>query len=190
MNRSIVFSFLLFALLPLLGCQQSSQSSCRIMGTMENHALDGKTVYLVPVLGPHDAAHVDSTTIKDGQFCFNVDSTEVKVIRVGYRYREGIEDVLVVSEPGTVKVRVGKISSCGGTPQNDSLQVWKEGMERYRALFIQLSKKQIVVSDSVRTALMRLSDEQRHYIADFTLRQPQGALKDFLLRLYPLPNKR
>ena len=117
MNRSVIHSFLLLALLALSGCRPNSTSSCLIKGTMEDHTLDVKTIYLVPLVGPHDAAHVDSTTIENARFQFEVDSTEVKVIRVGYRYREGIEDMLVVSEPGTVNVHIGKLSSCGGTPK-------------------------------------------------------------------------
>lgn len=162
------------------------------MGTMEGHTLDGKTIYLVPLLGPHDAAHVDSTTIENARFEFEVDSTEVKVIRVGYRYREGIEDMLVVSEPGTAIVHIGKLSSCGGTPQNDSLQAWKDSMERYRMLLyqLQLAKRKTNDKDAVQTRLEQLYDRQQHYIADFTERQPKGALKDVLMKLYPQPNNK
>lgn len=192
MNRSALLSLLLLALLSLSGCRQSHQSSCHIMGTMEGHTLDGKTIYLVPLLGPHDAAHVDSTTIENARFEFEVDSTEVKVIRVGYRYREGIEDMLVVSEPGTVIVHIGKLSSCGGTPQNDSLQAWKDSMERYRMLLyqLQLAKRKTNDKDAVQTRLEQLYDRQQHYIADFTQRQPKGALKDVLMKLYPQPNNK
>ena len=180
MNRSAILSLLLLALLLLSGCRQSHQSSCLIMGTMENHTLDGKTIYLVPLVGPHDAAHVDSTTIENARFQFEVDSTEVKVIRVGYRYREGIEDMLVVSEPGTVNVHIGKLSSCGGTPQNDSLQAWKDSMERYRMLLYQLqtAKRKTNDKDAVQARLEQLYDRQQRYIAEFTKRQPKGALKD------------
>lgn len=162
------------------------------MGTMEDHTLDGKTIYLVPLVDPHDAAHVDSTTIENARFQFEVDSTEVKVIRVGYRYREGIEDMLVVSEPGTVNVYIGKLSSCGGTPQNDSLQAWKDSMERYRMLLYQLqtAKRKTNDKDAVQARLEQLYDRQQHYIADFTERQPKGALKDVLMKLYPQPNNK
>lgn len=192
MNRSAILSLLLLALLLLSGCRQSHQSSCLIMGTMENHTLDGKTIYLVPLVGPHDAAHVDSTTIENARFQFEVDSTEVKVIRVGYRYREGIEDMLVVSEPGTVNVHIGKLSSCGGTPQNDSLQAWKDSMERYRMLLYQLqtAKRKTNDKDAVQARLEQLYDRQQRYIADFTKRQPEGALKDVLMKLYPQPNNK
>ena len=67
MNRSAILSLLLLALLLLSCCRQSHQSSCLIMGTMEDHTLDGKTIYLVPLVGPHDAAHVDSTTIENAR---------------------------------------------------------------------------------------------------------------------------
>ena len=192
MNRSAILSLLLLALLLLPGCRQSHQSSCLILGTMEDHTLDGKTIYLVPLVGPHDAAHVDSTTIENARFQFEVDSTEVKVIRVGYRYREGIEDMLVVSEPGTVNVNIGKLSSCGGTPQNDSLQAWKDSMERYRMLLyqLQLAKRKTNDKDAVQARLEQLYDRQQRYIAEFAKRQPEGALKDVLMKLYPQPNNK
>lgn len=192
MNRNVILSFLLLILLLLTGCRERGLASCHIMGTMADHHLDGRTIYLVPLLGSHDVAHVDSTTIRDGQFRFAVDSTEVKVIRVGYRYREGLEDMLVVTEPGTVHVRIGRLSSCWGTPQNDSLQAWKDRMERYRrSLYtLQMAKRQTAVPDSLQAALTRLYEGQRRYIAQFTARQPQGALKDLLLKLYPQPIRR
>ena len=192
MNRSAILSLLLLALLLLSGCRQSHQSSCLIKGTMEDHTLDGKTIYLVPLVGPHDAAHVDSTTIENARFQFEGVSTEVKVIRVGYRYREGIEDMLVVSEPGTVNVHIGKLSSCGGTPQNDSLQAWKDSMERYRMLLYQLqtAKRKTNDKDAAQTRLEQLYDRQQRYIAEFAKRQPEGALKDVLMKLYPQPNNK
>ena len=166
MNRSAILSLLLLALLLLSGCRQSHQSSCLIMGPMENHTLDGKTIYLVPLVGPHDAAHVDSTTIENA--------------------------LLVVSEPGTVNVHIGKLSSCGGTPQNDSLQAWKDYMERYRMLLYQLqtAKRKTNDKDAVQARLEQLYDRQQRYIADFTKRQPKGALKDVLMKLYPQPNNK
>lgn len=131
MSKYCILFLCFFALWINLGCVQDHKADCQIMGTVEGHVLDGKTIYLVPVLGPHDASHVDSATISNGRFRFAVDSAEVKVIRVGYRYRENIEDLLVVSEPGTVKAHIGKVSSCGGTPQNDSC---KRGKSRWNSL--------------------------------------------------------
>lgn len=187
MSKYCILFLCFFALWINLGCVQDHKADCQIMGTVEGHALDGKTIYLVPVLGPHDASHVDSATISNGRFRFAVDSAEVKVIRVGYRYRENIEDLLVVSEPGTVKAHIGKISSCGGTPQNDSLQAWKEQMEQFRQTLamLQQAKMQSSRPDTVNLLLTQLYRHQQQSIAAFTKRQPKGALRDFLQKLYP-----
>ena len=187
MFKYCILFLCIFALWISVGCVQDHKAKCQIMGTVEGHALDGKTIYLVPVLGPHDASHVDSATISNGQFHFAVDSSEVKVIRVGYRYRENIEDLLVVSEPGTVKAHIGKVSSCGGTPQNDSLQAWKDQMEQFRqTLFmLQQAKMQSSRLDTINIHLTQLYQHQQQSIAAFTKRQPKGALRDFLLKLYP-----
>ncbi len=187
MTKYCILFLSLFVLWCNAGCRQGRQSRCQITGTVEGHALDGKTIYLVPVLGPHDAAHVDSTTITDARFTFHVDSTEVKVIRVGYRYRENIEDLLVVSEPGTVHAYIGRLSSCGGTPQNDSLQVWKDQMETFKRNLFTLQKAKTLSErpDTVISALQRLYQNQQQSTEAFTKRQPKGALRAFLLKLYP-----
>lgn len=109
----------------MAGCQSPNKQLCRIHGKMESGRWDGKKIFLVPMFGLQDAAHVDSVVIKDGTFEFAVDTVEMKVIRVDYHYRDGVQDLLVVSEPGDVEVTIGANSITSGTPQNDSLQVWK-----------------------------------------------------------------
>jgi hypothetical protein len=114
----------------LTACHTTPQSY--ITGSIHGANLEGKKVYLVPMYGPQDKEHVDSAFIHDHHFFFKKDSTELAIVRVDYHYRYGLEDMLVITEPGQVKVTIGPISSCGGTPQNDSLQVWKEEVMRFR----------------------------------------------------------
>ncbi|HAT61630.1 MAG TPA: hypothetical protein DCS83_03640 [Prevotella sp.] len=118
-----------FMILILSGC--NSAPRCHIIGYV-NASLEGKKIYLVPLFGPQDKDHFDSTFIHNHHFFFKKDSTELAIVRVDYHYRYGLEDMLVITEPGQVKVTIGPISSCGGTPQNDSLQAWKKEVMRFR----------------------------------------------------------
>ena len=118
-----------FLILILSGCHSAPR--CHITGYV-NASLEGKKIYLVPLFGPQDKDHFDSTFIHNHHFSFDKDSTVLAVVRVDYHYRYGLEDMLVITEPGSVKLTIGPVSSCGGTPQNDSLQVWKEEVMRFR----------------------------------------------------------
>lgn len=73
----------------MAGCKSAEKGNCRIHGTMESNRWDGKKIFLVPMFGLQDAAHVDSVVIKDGKFEFVADTTEMKVIRIDYHYRDG-----------------------------------------------------------------------------------------------------
>ena len=74
---------------------------------------------------------VDSMVVADGKFAFTADTCDLRVIRVDYHFRIGVQDLLVITEPGDLVVNIDSISSCKGTPQNDSLQAWKERTERF-----------------------------------------------------------
>lgn len=113
----------------LSGCHSAPR--CHITGSV-NASLEGKKIYLVPLLGLQNKDHVDSTFIHNHHFSFDKDRTVLAVVRVDYHYRYGLEDMLVITEPGQVRLTIGPVSSCGGTPQNDSLQVWKEEVMRFR----------------------------------------------------------
>lgn len=171
----------------MAGCQSQPEGVCRIHGTMESKQWDGKRIFLVPMTGPQDAAHVDSVVIKDGKFEFTADTAEMKVIRVDYHYREGAQDLLVVSEPGDVKVTIGSNSVSSGTPQNDSLQVWKDQLmtfnQAYRQLRMQASEAK---NDSIlMTKGKEVQQQLQDYNRAFTARQPKGVLREFLERMYP-----
>ena len=48
------------------------------------------------------------------------------MLRVDFKVRFGTQDLLVVTEDGTIHATIGALSHAGGTPLNDSLQVWKD----------------------------------------------------------------
>ena len=100
------------------------------MGTI-NPKFNGKKIFLVPMTRPATMETVDSMVVTDGKFAFTADTCDLRVIRVDYHFRIGVQDLLVITESGDRVVNIDSISSCKGTPQNDSLQAWKERTERF-----------------------------------------------------------
>lgn len=171
----------------MAGCKSANKGTCRIHGTMESSRWDGKKIFLVPMFGLQDAAHVDSVVIKDGKFEFTADTMEMKVIRVDYHYRDGVQDLLVVSEPGDVKVTIGANSVSSGTPQNDSLQVWKDQMMKFNTEYNQLrmQARQAGSENILMTKGKEIQKQLRDYNMEFTKRMTPGVFKDFLQKMYP-----
>lgn len=171
----------------MAGCKSAEKGNSRIHGTMESNRWDGKKIFLVPMFGLQDAAHVDSVVIKDGKFEFVADTTEMKVIRVDYHYRDGVQDLLVVSEPGDIKVTVGANSISGGTPQNDSLQAWKDQMMKFNSEYnkLRMQARQSGSDDILMTKGKEIQQQLRDFNIAFTKRQSPGVFKDFLQKMYP-----
>lgn len=171
----------------MAGCQSPNKQLCRIHGKMESGRWDGKKIFLVPMFGLQDAAHVDSVVIKDGTFEFAVDTVEMKVIRVDYHYRDGVQDLLVVSEPGDVEVTIGANSITSGTPQNDSLQVWKDQMMKFNRDYAELRMraKQAGSDQILMTEGKEVQKEFIKFNKEFSARMTPGVFKDFLKRMYP-----
>lgn len=109
----------------------NTDTTCRIHGTVGKERLNGKRIFLVPLFGPQTAEFVDSVVIEDGKFEFATDSAKMFKILVDYHYRMGIQQLLVVGEPGDIEVKIDSVSSAHGARQNDSLQAWKELTEQY-----------------------------------------------------------
>ena len=170
----------------MAGCQSPNKQLCRIHGKMESGRWDGKKIFLVPMFGLQDAAHVDSVVIKDGTFEFAVDTVEMKVSRVDYHYRDGVQDLLVVSEPGDIEVTIGANSITSGTPQNDSLQVWKDQMMKFNRDYAELRMraKQAGSDQILMTEGKEVQKEFIKFNKDFSARMTPGVFKDFLKRMY------
>ncbi len=185
MRQFCVYYILTFCLALLCGCSSlDSHSACRIHGAVPDKTKEGIKIFLVPVDGIQDAAHVDSTVIKDGKFSFDKDTTGMYIIRLDYHYRDNVQELLVVTEPGDVNVTIGPNSTTGGTPQNDSLQSWKDRIIRrnmnYNRLLFQYDRHP---SDSLAAALKSLQKEYVLFNKTFYSRQPAGVFKDFLRRM-------
>lgn len=103
-----------------------------IEGTLPANRYDSACLYLVPMRGPHPRP-VDSVFINaDGKFRFEGNVEQMAVLRLNMRQRYGVQDLLVCTEPGLTRVVLDSVSSCiNGTPQNQTLQQWKDRMQQY-----------------------------------------------------------
>lgn len=168
---------LLLALAACLACNTQESGKCTIKGVINaEDKRDSCYVFLVPQ-GPHEASEVDSTLILNGSFEFTVEEEKMAIVRVTKYRRLGLQDLLVVTEPGTVRVELSGSSNGSGTEQNDSLQVWKALTEQYN-----LANKS-AASEAERTALREVYKTRTHEIAHGC--GDDSTLGKFLLGLYP-----
>ena len=129
MKKTVLFCMALcMAAMLLNSCGKEGAS--RIHGTIASQYND-KRIFLVPLYGPKTAEYVDSVEIKDGKFEFATDTLMMAQIVVDYHYRMGVQPLLVITEPGDINVEVGEVSHATGTPQNDSLEKWKQATQVY-----------------------------------------------------------
>ena len=101
-----------------------------IYGTVSNPELEGAQVFLVPLENATKET-IDSVYIHNQMFEFRGTEEKMADIRIERYKRYGNENLLVVTEPGETFVTIGQVSSGRGTPQNDSLQVWKNLTVQY-----------------------------------------------------------
>jgi len=101
-----------------------------IYGTVSNPDLEGAQVFLVPLENATKET-IDSVYIQNQMFEFRGTEEKIADIRIERYKRYGNENLLVVTEPGETFVTIGQVSSSRGTPQNDSLQVWKNLTMQY-----------------------------------------------------------
>lgn len=163
------------------GCNRTASSNdgtCRIHGSIPAQYND-KRIFLVPLYGPKTAEFVDSIEIKDGKFEFTTDTLMMAQILVDYHFRLGVQPLLVVTEPGDVQVIIDAVSHATGTPQNDSLEQWKQATEIHNASLAQLRREgKDQEADSLHLAYKQLTRRMAENIKG-TL------LADFLSNLYP-----
>ncbi len=174
-------------------CESSSRGDvCLIDGTT-NPRFDNKKIFLVPLYGPQDAPHVDSVVVKDCRFHFEKDTTEIAVIRLDYHVRTGVQDLLVVTEPGQLTVTIDSVSDAHGTPQNDSLSKWKAMSTEYnraRVQCVRAARAAQQAGDSATVARLAaemdsLYTHHKQQTRSLAARLPDGVLKDFLEAMFP-----
>ena len=100
-----------------------------ITGTVADNSCDGAQIFLVPLTEPATHETVDSVVIKDGKFTFEGTKTRVASLRLQMPQRMKFQELLVYTEPGSIKAFVAPVGSVSGTRNNDLLQQWKTVME-------------------------------------------------------------
>ena len=178
--------------------RKQNSNVCRIQGVVNGEQFEGKRIFLVPFTGPKSAETVDSMEIKDGKFHFETDSMQMYKILIDLRFRVGIQPLLVIGEPGEVKVVIDSVSHAVGTPQNDSLEKWKVRTEIHNR---ELSKMRRYIADlqqqgdTVRAKYIQQRADSFHLVYKNYSRQmaenlKEGVLHDFLKNMFPLTYQR
>jgi len=163
MRKILFFSMMAVAAMVFVACQESKV--CKIHGTVVGEQYEGKRIFLVPFSGPATAETVDSIEIKDGKFEFTPDSMQIYKILLDYHYRFGTQPLIVVAEPGDIMVTIDTISSAVGTPQNDSLQVWKELTEKHQREYgalMRLVNANVKQNDTIEAAKVKEQAQKIH----------------------------
>jgi hypothetical protein len=120
----------------------------KVEGSVPDSTFNGSKIYLVALDGPI-SRNVDSTIIEKKKFHFEkkADSLCVKILRVPARFPDIIEDLVVVLEPGNIKISMSGKSKGEGTRLNNILQRWKEEKHSYDSvkweLYSQKNRKDI-----------------------------------------------
>ena len=87
-------------------CQNANDGKCHIEGSVNGEQYEGKRIFIVPLYGPKTAEYVDSMEITDGRFHFTKDTMQMYKILLDYHYRMGVQPLLIVGEPGTIRVTI------------------------------------------------------------------------------------
>ena len=163
--------------LMLMSCADHSHDFS-IYGTVTDPELEGACIFLVPylekVIEP-TKENLDSTFIVDGKFEFHGNVERLSDIRIERRRRINVQNLLVLTEPGTINVTIGPVSSSAGTPKNDSLQVWKELTKQYRLEMYEAANQ------AVKDSLTLSYDNRSREIAS----NCGGQIATFMKRLFP-----
>jgi len=155
-----------FILLILTGCNTSDVF--RINGSMKDASYDGEYIYLVP-LENSSIKRTDSTLIANGIFQFkgSAEAPEIYIVRARPLLRLTLQELLVVKEPGVLKLNIGNNSSTGGTALNDSLQKWKEKKMMSDSLYYQLLGQYKAVDKTLQSQIKQKADSLNTATLDF-----------------------
>ncbi|MBP5257709.1 MAG: DUF4369 domain-containing protein [Prevotella sp.] len=188
------FGFLLMVIAMTLVVSCSKDDKCYIHGSVDSDKYNGVRIFLVPLSDDSKEA-VDSVVIQDRKFEFVSKRNEMAKILLDYHYRMGTQQLLVVLEPGDVNVVIGAISSANGTPQNDSLDVWKRATETHNMEMGKLRHEAKQLTDTTKVAALQVLADSIHnnhkrYTRRLAANMKSGVLHDFLKDFYPTSYKK
>lgn len=129
--KKILFLTVAAAAFLLCAC---GRDEYRIHGRVTSNELEGVKIFLVPY-GHEERENVDSVLIHNHEFEFKGREHWMCTLRLISHERHKGQNLLVATEPGDIYVTIGPDSRGGGTPQNDSLQVWKDLTMEHNRVF-------------------------------------------------------
>ena len=176
----------------LLSACNVAKDECKINGTIRSDKYEGVKIFVVP-LDDESSEAVDSVEIHNRKFQFVRGDQRMASIRLDYHHRDGIQELLVVLEPGNVNMTIDSISHGGGTPQNDSLQVWKELTEKHNGEIIKLLQLRDSLDKAHHPLAVKKITEKADSLHNIYKRKTltlaenlkSGTFHDFLIKLYP-----
>ena len=199
MKKSLFGVIVAVVSLTMIGCgEETNDGKCHIRGVVNGEQYEGKRIFLVPFTGPATAETVDSMEITNGEFHFDPDTVQMYKILLDYHYRFGLQPLIVVGEPGLIKVSIDSVSHATGTPQNDSLEQWKQRTEMHNHR-MGLMRKEIadlkMRGQTAESEQLKQRADSFHLAYKNMTRQmaedmKEGVLHEFLKGLYPLTYKR
>ncbi len=132
MRKSLFLCCLVAIVAVTVECGNTNGNTCHVSGVAPDSMMEGKWVFLVP-FDNATRNNVDSVLVKNGRFEFRSDTQMVAKVLTAFLLQLDVQPLLIVVEPGEVEVTIASTSSAKGTPQNDSLQQWKELTERHNS---------------------------------------------------------
>lgn len=178
----------------LTACDQTPL--CHIHGTVPSEKWDGQYVFFVPQYAK-DSIGVDSTKITGHEFTFETTKKALYDVRLSWRTRYGIQNLLVATEPGLVEISLDSISHGGGAPLNDSLEAWKRRTMAYNetshALAVAYRNFYAAGDSTMGDAVKAQAKAAYEKYRDETLRLAESVdgtpLEIFLHQIYPARKK-
>lgn len=194
MRKHILSTLLIFATL-FSSCIGNPQNEYVINGKVTQARLEGQRVFLVPIVDSiKESVGVDSCVIKDMKFQFKGNTEYVADIRIDWHVRYGTQNLLVITEPGTINVLIDSTSIGGGTPQNEVMQQWKDfAISANRTMSAKAMEARALRANGDTVASNCLRDSLRQYRQYYMTQcrriaklSPEGTnAREFILSKYP-----
>ena len=167
-------------------CNQQNHTY-EIFGLLPSDIYNGELIYLVPFENASPEI-VDSTRIINGKFNFKGNDEKVRILRLRPQLRLAIQELIVITEPGTIYVHADSISSAYGTPQNEILQGWKNNVtqiQKESKLINQRLKKTNHKADSLKLLSWKdsLIAKQQDYNYQILQQNDSNTVGKFIYRM-------
>jgi hypothetical protein len=185
-----IFLFILFVFC-FISCRRDNVYT--IDGIVKDKEFEGRKAYLV-ALDAVKTRDVDSTFVRNGRFVFTgrADSSKIKIVRVKAYWPKLVQDLLVVLEPGVIKVDIDTVSKGSGTTLNNAIQKWKEQKELSdirlfsytRVLYSEDSKKlKKDELDKIKHSIDSIQNAFNLYTINFIKENKNNCLAPFVFQL-------